>query len=138
MTKKNLLIHCDGGSRGNPGPAAAAFVVSEKGEVIAQGSRYLGKSTNNVAEYTAVLMALHWVLKNLGEGNTMKFVLDSQLVTKQLTGEFKIKSKDLKPLVVKIKEYEKKIGTQIVYTWSPREKNKEADRLVNEELDKVT
>ena len=136
MQKDDLTIYCDGGSRGNPGPAAAAFVVKEGKEVIDKGSRFLGTKTNNVAEYNSVIMGLDWLVSNKRKEKKTFFVLDSQLVTRQLNGEYKIKNENLRPLAMKAKTLEKKIGREIVYTWSSRINNEMADQLVNEELDK--
>ena len=133
MTK----VYCDGGSRGNPGNAACAFVVFNlKDVMVVQEGKYLGKTTNNVAEYNAVISALIW----LGEQNSLdlpiNFYLDSQLVVSQLTGKFKVKSQDLLPLVVRIKNLEKKLHGKINYFHITRNFNKKADLLVNEILDK--
>lgn len=135
MGKINKLkIFCDGGSRGNPGPAASAFAVFKNGKLIYKDSLYLGVATNNVSEYMSVLIALKWLLKNSGKAD-MYFTVDSQLVKKQLTGEYKIKNQKLKELSIKIKRIEKKISGDTFYKWSPREHNKVADQLVNDELD---
>jgi len=130
----NLKIFCDGGSRGNPGPAASGFAVYKKKKLIYKDSLYLGVATNNVSEYMSVLIALKWSEKNSGKAD-LYFTLDSQLVKKQLTGEYKIKNQKLIELSIKIKALEKKIFGDIVYNWSPREHNKIADQLVNDELD---
>ena len=78
---QNLNINCDGGSRGNPGPAASAFIVSRDGEVIYKESKFLGVATNNDAEYSAVILALKWLskLRELGENRRVNFILDSEL-----------------------------------------------------------
>lgn len=136
MANFDLTIYCDGGARGNPGPAASAFAAVKDGRIIFEDSKYLGKSTNNVAEYNAVIMALDWLRKNKESLETILFILDSELVTKQVNGKYKIKSPTLIPLVTKAKDLEKKISAKIFYRWLPRTKNKIADRLVNEELDK--
>ncbi|MCL4382826.1 ribonuclease HI family protein [Patescibacteria group bacterium] len=133
---RKLRIYCDGGSRGNPGPAASAIVIKEGRETIYKESAFLKVSTNNVAEYYAVLMAFKWLLKNSNDILTIDFVLDSQLAAKQLAGVYKIKSQNLLPLITKVKKAEKSLKAKITYVWTPREKNKEADRLVNLELDK--
>lgn len=135
MSNIDLTIYCDGGARGNPGPAASAFVAVDNNETIHEDSKFLGKATNNVAEYQAVIMALEWLKENQGDRKNVLFVLDSELITRQLTGQYKIKSETLIPLVTKAKELEKKIDANIFYRWSPRTKNKAADQLVNEELD---
>lgn len=132
----NLKIFCDGGARGNPGPAAAAFVVYKNGKQIYKGSKFLGEATNNIAEYSAVILALEWLARQeLKDVETVSFVLDSELVTKQLNGLYKIKNENLRLLITKAKGLERKIKSRIAYTWSPRSKNKIADSLVNKELD---
>ena len=130
-----LKIYCDGGSRGNPGPAASAFVVEEKGKIIFKKGTYLGSATNNVAEYRAVLEALKWLSENhLGRSEVL-FVLDSELVTKQLSGIFKIKNENLRNYFFSIKAIEKNLGLKISYSAVPRAKNVLADLLVNKTLD---
>lgn len=133
----NLIIYCDGGSRGNPGLAASAFIIFDKDfkELVGVG-KYLGIATNNVAEYTAVLEALNWLLKNKDTNNKIFFYLDSQLVVNQLNGVFKIKDSNLLSLATKIKLQEKLFTTKIIYQYIPREKNKKADLLVNKTLDR--
>jgi ribonuclease HI len=136
MTGNNLKIFCDGGARGNPGPAAAAFAVYKNKKQIYKESKFLGETTNNIAEYTAVLMALEWLVKQKSKDiDTTSFILDSELVTKQLNGLYKIKNERLRGLITKAKNLEKKIDARISYTWSPRSKNRIADSLVNKELD---
>lgn len=132
-----LKIYCDGGSRGNPGPAAAAFVVHDKDfRVIAKKGIYLGRATNNVAEYSAVIQALEWANKNkLGVSVTV--YLDSQLIVNQLTGKFKIREKTLQKLAAQVKKLERGAGTGITYRSVLREKNRIADFLVNQTLDRV-
>lgn len=128
-------IYCDGGSRGNPGPAASAFAVFKGKENIHTDSEYLGKNTNNVAEYNSLLMALRWIEKNLKSEDSASITLDSQLVYKQMMGEYRIKNKTLMTYAKKIKELEIKFSGIIFYKWSPRKHNKTADALVNEKLD---
>lgn len=136
MTDKNIKVFCDGGARGNPGPAASAFVVYKNGKQLYKNSKFLGETTNNIAEYNAVTMALEWLSKQkLGGVDTVSFVLDSELVTKQLNGLYKIKNENLRKLITKAKGLERKIKSRVTYTWSPRSKNKIADSLVNKELD---
>ncbi len=132
-----LMIYCDGGARGNPGPAASAFVVEENGKVIYKESKYLGVATNNVAEYTAVIISLNWLVKNQEDfsSDTITFVLDSELVAKQLSGLFKVKNENLRNLFFTIKTLEKKVNKKISYANVLRSKNKIADFLVNEKLD---
>ena len=135
--KSFLKIYTDGGARGNPGPGAAAFVVVEAGRVIFKGSRFLGKTTNNKAEYNGVIMALAWLLNNKSAAaNKDVFIfLDSQLIARQLGGFYKIKSENLKPLVKRIKSLLKKIPVNVNYSTVPREKNRLADAIVNKEID---
>ncbi len=129
-----IKIFSDGGARGNPGPAACAFVVFDEEKIIHKENKYLGEVTNNVAEYSGVLLALNWLKKNL-KGEPVNFFLDSELVVKQLNGIYKIRNKILLDLVIQIKEIEKELGVKINYKNVPREKNKLADKLVNNELD---
>lgn len=132
-----VKVYCDGGARGNPGPAASAFVVERQGKVLFKDSKFIGIATNNVAEYQAVIFALQYlkVNENLFEKD-ITFVLDSQLVSKQLAGVFKIKNGKLKELFKDSKQIENSLPFKITYTFVKREKNKLADYLVNETLDK--
>lgn len=141
MQDKNLnklIIYCDGGSRGNPGPAASAFVVfDEKGILIYKESKYLGITTNNIAEYTAVLLATRWLTKQSIVNNLQitTINLDSQLVERQLNGFYKIKNENLKEIAVEIKSKVQNLKSKVVFSWDYREKNKLADSLVNDKLD---
>lgn len=142
-----FIIHTDGGARGNPGPAAIGVVIEE---VIAVGDRKtreivrfgkkIGETTNNVAEYTAVIEALLELktqfsgLKNKNEKST-QFYLDSSLVANQLRGLFKIKEPHLRELLMKIRELEQELGGEFNYNYVPREQNRKADFLVNQALD---
>lgn len=129
-----LEIYCDGGARGNPGPAAYGFVVKNNGRIIREQAEFIGIATNNVAEYTSVIAALKWLVKSFG-GQDLNFSLDSQLVASQLSGLYKIRNAMIRDLVFEIKTLEAEFA-QIRYTHIPREKNKEADRLVNQALDR--
>lgn len=134
---KTIVIYCDGGARGNPGPAASAFVVlDDSGEVLTKKGFFLGKTTNNVAEYKAVIFALHDIKNKPVKPEMINFFLDSELVVKQLTGFYRVKDKKLQQLVIEIKNLEKELNVLINYQAIPREKNKIADFLVNETLDK--
>lgn len=135
---RNLSIFCDGGARGNPGPAASAFVVFDSKDIIFKDAKYLGKATNNEAEYNSLLMALEWLVGNSGGEDKVSITLDSQLVYKQVIGEYKIKSDKLKPLIIKVKKLEKEVGSLVSYHWSPRSANTTADLLVNKKLDEKT
>lgn len=132
-----IKIFCDGGARGNPGPAASAFVIEIADKIIYKGSKFLGKATNNVAEYTALIMALFWLKQNKEDLPPSKALiyLDSELVVKQMSGVFKIKNENLRNLYLQAKTTEKNIGGEIKYLSISREKNKLADFLVNKTLD---
>jgi ribonuclease HI len=136
VTKRNIKIYCDGGARGNPGPAAYSFIVFENEKVIYKKSRFLGRRTNNFAEYSGVLAALEWLIKKSAGLDNVSIFLDSQLVVKQLSGEYKVKSNNLKPLITEIKLLEENMETKINFYFLPRDKNKLADFLVNKTLDK--
>lgn len=130
-----LIIYCDGGSRGNPGPAASAFVVTQDGSAIHKGSKFLGNETNNVAEYTAVSIAIDWLI-NKKVSDQIVFNLDSQLVERQLNGFYKIKNDKLKILASEIKNKINSSKLNIKFQWGYRTNNTLADDLVNEELDR--
>jgi len=130
-----LIIHTDGGARGNPGPAAIGVVIEKNGKLIHQFGKRIGESTNNVAEYTAVIEALRY-LKDKGVAHA-HFFLDSVLVVNQLTGKFKVKDANLRTLLFEIRSLEQEVRGVITYTAIPREQNKEADLLVNQALDKL-
>jgi len=135
----NITINTDGGSRGNPGPAAYGFVVKENGEVVYEQKETIGIATNNKAEYTAVMKAYEWLTgpkaPRFSPPISIKFILDSELVVRQLTGVYKIKDKNIMEYVRTIKDAEKKLGTTVTYTYVPRAENWEADALVNQALD---
>lgn len=136
MENKKIIIYCDGGSRGNPGPAASAFVATTENKVIYKQSKYLGVETNNVAEYTAVLLAIEWLSSHIVYRKLdVTINLDSQLVERQLNGFYKIKNIKLKILFEKIKTLLTDKNLSVKFIWNYRESNKMADKLVNEELD---
>ncbi len=136
-----LVIYTDGGARGNPGRAAVGIVIkTENGEVLQEIFRTIGVTTNNVAEYTAVVAALEWLKNNKQIYKStnlqiIQFYLDSVLVVNQLNGKFKVKDSQLRELLLKIRMLEQEVGGQIYYTSIPREKNWQADALVNRALD---
>ena len=132
-----VLSYSDGGARGNPGPAAIGiFICDEKGEALFEQGEAIGDATNNVAEYQAVIKALQIAL-DFGVHEILHH-MDSELVTKQLTGEYRLKAEHLKPLFMKVKELEKKFK-KITYQHVPREHAciKRADRMVNRALDEA-
>jgi len=135
--EKFLIIKTDGGARGNPGPAAiGVFVCDSEGKEIVRFGRKIGETTNNVAEYQAVIGALDWVLKNEpGKFDGARFYLDSSLVVNQLNGLFKVKENHLRELIIKIKLLEQEIGGNVSYHFIPRSENRVADALVNASLD---
>lgn len=136
-----ITIFTDGGSRGNPGPAASGVVIyAEDKTVLKQIGVKLGITTNNVAEYTAILEGLLWVKANrasLGEISVINFFMDSLLARQQLTGNFKINKPHLISIFRKIQELERELGVEVTYTHVPREQNKEADAMVNRALDNL-
>jgi ribonuclease HI len=130
-----MIVHLftDGGSRGNPGPAACGYVILDtQGKVIEQKGTYVGEATNNYAEYQGLLHGLERC-KKLGASSVSCF-LDSELVVKQMTGEYRVKHPDLRPLWEQARSYFIHFQS-LTFTAIRREKNKEADRMVNEALD---
>lgn len=137
--KDELTIHTDGGSRGNPGPSACAFVVEEGGKVLYKGSKFLGKATNNYAEYSGVILALDWLVSlPITHPSSITFFLDSELIVRQINGKYKVKDENLKKLHTEVNNKIGKMAIEISFKNVPREQNKIADRLVNESLDKNT
>jgi ribonuclease HI len=134
-----LHVFCDGGARGNPGPAAIGFVIKDSsGKILKEKGKFIGQTTNNVAEYRAVIEALKWLSQPSTinhQPSLITFFLDSRLVVNQLNGLFKIKNENLRGLVIEVRQLEQMIGGNVVYRFIKREKNLEADRLVNEILD---
>lgn len=131
---KYLKIYSDGAARGNPGPAGAGWVIRDaKGNVLSEMYRYLGDLTNNQAEYRALILALTEALHLKPEGVTIH--LDSELLVRQLNGQYKVKSADLKPLFQKVVLTLGQFGSYSV-KHVPREENREADRLANQAIDK--
>lgn len=130
-----LIIYTDGASRGNPGPASFGFTISDSsGKLIFEEGRYIGQTTNNVAEYTAVLEAFKWIRENLKEPAQVQVFADSKLVAEQLSGRYKVKAVHLKPIIAQIRILAMELGG-VTFTHVPREKNTVADRLANEALD---
>lgn len=128
-----VSVYSDGGSRGNPGPAAAGAVVMQGEKVLAEVSKFLGKQTNNVAEYEAILLALE-TAKKLGASEVECF-MDSELVTRQMRREYRVKDPTLQGLFVKVWNVTLAFR-RVTFTHIPRAKNAHADRLVNLELDR--
>ncbi|NCD00770.1 ribonuclease HI family protein [bacterium] len=134
MSKENLIIFCDGGSRGNPGKAGLGSVIyDEDKNILKEISKYIGVTTNNQAEYRAVLEAIKEA-KEMG-GKRIKFFLDSELIVKQMSGEYRVKNKDLLPIYLDIRQRILEFES-VSFIHVPREQNKEADRLANLAMDK--
>ena len=132
-TFKTAVIYSDGGSRGNPGPSAAGFVVmNERGEVVSEGGAYLGITTNNIAEYQAVYLGLERA-QELGV-RVIDFRMDSQLVASQMNGLYKIKHPDLAIIHHRISELAGRFD-KVTFSHVRREYNKLADGVVNKILD---
>lgn len=128
-----IILKTDGGARGNPGPAAIGVVLEdEQKKVIKEFGRYIGETTNNQAEYQALLAGLTEAYK-LG-AEEINCYLDSELVVKQLKREYKVKDKELAPLFIKVWNLSQNFK-KISYHHIPREQNKHADMLVNKALD---
>jgi ribonuclease HI len=129
-----ILAHCDGGARGNPGPSGyGAVLQDEHGAVIAELSEYLGLRTNNFAEYSGLLGCLAYALEH--QHPRLRVVSDSELMVKQIQGKYQVKSPDLKPLY---DEAKRRIAHLEAFeiAHALRHKNKEADRLANEAMDR--
>jgi ribonuclease HI len=129
---EKLVVNVDGGARGNPGPAAIAAVAQSGGEVVAERGERIGRATNNVAEYKALLLGIE-LAKTLG-ASELELVGDSELIVKQVKGEYKVKDATMRELHAEVKR-----ALRDFNRWSirhvRREHNVEADRLVNETLD---
>lgn len=135
----NLKIYSDGGARGNPGHAGIGFLIFEGSSLVFAYQKYIGQTTNNVAEYSAVYEALNYL--NLQQKNTqnISLYLDSELVVKQLSGIYKIKKPHLIVLCQKVQQLifqlQKQGLKKISFYHIPREENKQADYLVNQAID---
>ncbi|MGC4951443.1 bifunctional RNase H/acid phosphatase [Streptomyces sp. DT224] len=137
---RRFVVEADGGSRGNPGPAGYGAVVidPDTGETLAETAEYIGVATNNVAEYKGLVAGLRAVGALLadgpvGTGVRVSVRMDSKLVVEQMSGRWKIKHPDMKPLAAEAAAVLP--GADITYEWIPRERNKHADRLANEAMD---
>ena len=132
--ERYIIAHIDGGARGNPGPAGYGVAVADSsGKRVAELSEYIGHRSNNVAEYSGLLGALHYCLKH--EERALKVMSDSELMVKQLNGQYKVKSPDLKTLYDEAQTMIRRLD------WFRAEhvlraKNKDADRLANEAMDR--
>lgn len=131
-----LTMYTDGASRNNPGEAGAGVYILQDNKPVKEIARYLGTTTNNIAEYTAAILGLEYAVQ---QGATkVNLFADSELLVKQLNGEYKVKNEGLKPLHAKAKDLIGKIGT-VTIKYIRREMNKEADALANKAVDeKIT
>lgn len=142
---KNIIIHTDGGARGNPGPAGIGVLIerdkqanreTDNSDNRVEISKYIGEATNNQAEYQAVVEALKYIKENYSEEDIeVKFYLDSELVVEQLSGKYKVKNEGLKPLFWEARDLILKLGGKISFFHVLREKNQVADKLVNKAID---
>ena len=129
---RTLHLYTDGGARGNPGPAGIGAILKDDNGLIAKDSQFIGRATNNEAEYKALILGLG--LAKRYDPKRLICFLDSELVASQLNGRYKIKNGRLRSLVLEIKTLEQQFP-EVVYQYIPRSQNKEADRLVNEVID---
>lgn len=128
-----VLLFTDGGSRGNPGIAGAGYAITDtEGNVIMTGKKYLGTATNNVAEYSALILGLESVKKL--EAKDVHCLLDSELIVRQLNGQYRVKHPDMKPLYEQVQELIKQFEN-VKFEHIPRERNALADKLANEAMD---
>lgn len=140
---EKVILYTDGGSRGNPGVAGAGVaIVSAAGQILKTASKPLGHMTNNEAEYQAVILGLETLKKLFGKekigGLNIEVRLDSELVKKQLSGEYQTKEEHLWPLFMKI--WNKRVADfpHLSFTHIPREDNELADKMANEAMDEST
>ncbi|MDP3764207.1 MAG: ribonuclease HI family protein [bacterium] len=139
MKSNKVIVYTDGGSRGNPGPSAVGVVVcDESGKRIKEYNQVLDDSTNNEAEYEAVIFALKKLKQLFGKNGTknlnIEFRMDSQLIALQLGGEYKVNEERMQALFMKVWNLKFDFG-KLSFKSIPREQNKRADELVNEALD---
>ncbi|MFD7827098.1 bifunctional RNase H/acid phosphatase [Kitasatospora sp. NPDC059803] len=129
-----FIVEADGGSRGNPGPAGYGAVVrdGDTGQIIAEAAEFIGHATNNVAEYKGLIAGLK-AARELDPDASVDVRMDSKLVVEQMSGRWKIKHPDMQPLAAEARTILPR--ARVTYTWIPRERNKDADRLANEAMD---
>ncbi len=127
-----LTIYTDGASRNNPGESGAGVYILRDGEPVGRIARYLGTTTNNIAEYTAAIIGLEHAVK--AGAKSVRMFADSELMVKQVNGQYKVKNEGLKPLHGRVRELIARIGS-VEVQYIPRERNKEADALANKAID---
>jgi len=137
---ERIICHTDGGARGNPGPAGAGAVIAKPdGTIITEVSQFLGNGTNNYAEYAAVVLALKTLKKQYGaktKSLEVEIKMDSELIQRQLSHVYQIKEPALVPQFLEIHNMRVKDFPHLTFTHVPRAKNKGADRLANEAMDR--
>lgn len=131
----NLLIRTDGGARGNPGPAGIGVVIedADAGIVLEEHAKYLGETTNNQAEYQAVILGLTRAVEFKPASVTI--AADSELLVRQMTGKYKVKNPGLAQRFLEVRNLETRLGVPVSYRHVRREQNKHADRLANDAMD---
>lgn len=131
----HIVVHTDGGSRGNPGPAGIGVLIEAEGKTILEVAEYIGIATNNVAEHTAVLRAIEKIALLSPTPTRVDFFLDSLLVVQQLNGRYAIKKTELAQIASQVWAKMKSFPFSVKFFHVRREQNVEADRLVNSALD---
>lgn len=133
----DLVIHADGGARGNPGPAGFGVTIQSQGMTLYEKGEYLGVKTNNEAEYLGLIHALTWVVNQQQylDLNKIEFYMDSQLVVRQVNNIYKIKALHLKALKTQVDQLLSRINVKITFTDIRRDLNSRADQLANEAMD---
>jgi ribonuclease HI len=131
----SIVVYTDGGARNNPGPAGAGAICYDGSKKLFELKKFLGERTNNWAEYEAVVLALTEAKKRGLAGKAIEVRMDSELIQRQLTNEYQIKEETLWPQYMKVHNLLVAHFPDVTFTHVPREKNKEADRLVNEAID---
>ena len=136
--KKEIIIYTDGGARGNPGPAGSGAVIYDGAKKIGEVSKYLGIQTNNFAEYEALILVLEKTIELCGDpvSRPVQVRMDSELIVKQMNGQYKVKHPVLKEKHTWVKMLIMKSFPTITFTHVRREQNKEADQLANEAMDR--
>lgn len=129
-----INVFTDGGARGNPGPAGVGIYISQNGQEIFKEGQYIGETTNNIAEYKALIVAISWLIDQKLTTEQVLFQLDSKLVVEQINGNFKVRDHKLIPLFNQAQDLLSNFSSYQI-THIPRALNNRADQLVNEALD---
>lgn len=140
MRYAKITINTDGGARGNPGPAAIGITAQDNGNTLFEIAEYIGETTNNVAEYSAVIHALDHLKEHSLSADEVSFVLDSELIVRQILGIYRVKEPRLQTLVAKVKQLIADLKAsgnvnKITFSHVKRSENRRADQLVNQSLD---